>query len=373
MKKHKAMAMVLTWIVLMLTGSSRADESYFFDVKVICPEQYTVQSPFEGAIQTVYVREGDVVEAGDKLYTMSTKSLVSGERGKVIAVQAEPGSDGASTKEKYDGAVVLEREYPYYVDAQAKGSVACKLGDTVYLFAQMSQRQGTGQIIRIKDGMYTVEIRTGNLNAGESVVIYPEEPDNMTGGESTAQTEAESDETGNRDEETEKIVESEANESQDDAENGISFMNRIGKGTVSAFEYVYYNYEGYASDVLVKPGDRVQTGDVLLTYAPSKQLDLMADDKSTVVSATLENGITLAPLKDYCFVAYLDSANLELLESRQSIFLTSAREPEKEMPAHISWISAATNTEGKYEIRFICDELEASDCRLGRLFYGEAE
>jgi len=328
LEKCKVFTGLLMAILLFNIQMALAD----FDIRVTCPDQYTVQSPYDGKIQGVHVRMGDTVEAGQKLYTMAPTELLATEPGVIVTIPAVPGANGAALKETYDGAVIQQPECPYYISAaiqQATMKTTYTVGEMVYLYATKTKHSGTGRIIRVKKYTYTIEVLTGDLMTGDYTSVFR------------------------------------------DAE--YNYRHCIGKGSVKNFDLTFYNYEGFAIDIIAQQGRSVQAGDVLLTYAPVPSLDVCSEDEAVVVSASRKEGVTLAPLDGFCLSGYFKTEDLDALLGAKNILISRAGDEKLEREASIFWISTAANDEGLFEVRFHCSDIDVAALRLGETLHGETE
>lgn len=326
-KCDKVICLVLL-ACLLLPAPALALDSFTFEAKVLSPDEATVALPFDGKIETLHVQTGDLVKKGDKLLTMQVTRVLAKEAGGVEAVFATPGADGKTVEETYHSAVLLCPANPLYVLAAIKGALQNKKnttyhwGETLYLRSVKSKHSGIGRVINIKKYTYTVEILSGDLEENDSVVLY-------------------------RDPEyTEK--------------------ERVGSGSVHPFELTAINLDGFIIDVFVKPGDILAPGDVVLTYAPSQELNAYAPEDSIVTKADAAAGtVVLAPVDSLCLIAKLTSFELSMLEARSKITLYNEGNPDKVDDGQILWISSAADADGKFEIRI---SQPASTPRIGAVY-----
>ncbi len=204
-----------------------------------------VYAPLSGEVETLSVKNGDAVKAGDLILTLkndtiddeiatlntqlnstdlqiqttsSSKSsiIVSTVAGRVKAIYAAEGRDVASAKETNGGLILLSAD------------------DMMQLVFAPEKELKSGDEVTVKVGARSVDATVRSVNAGLAEVVFPDDPDDLylIGADATCEL-----------------------------RDGTS----VGKGTLTVhMPYVITGSEGLVSEILVETGDKVSAGDRLI-------------------------------------------------------------------------------------------------------------
>lgn len=218
-----ALAVVLA---LGLVAQGALAETITFNGTVTASETVEVYAPIGGTVDSVPVRAGEAVKAGDVLVRLSTNKVYAEEAGVVTGVFGQPGDSAETVAQKYGAVMVIEGESVYTIAAStenAYNSTATKFvraGEEVYLSCYSDGKHtGTGVITAIQGTDYTVKVLSGEFLVGETVSVYRGTTDTAS--------------------------------------------KRVGRGTLTRANPVSVTGSGGIVAFAVKAGDTVQRGDLL--------------------------------------------------------------------------------------------------------------
>ncbi len=165
-------------VCALLPGFALAGAS--FDGTVVSRNAIAVPAPFGGVVESVEVREGDFVNAGDVLGTVMTTKVYAPSDGVVTGLFAQAGDSVANVVSRYGAALYITPANKYTVEADTSMAYGTNenmyvhLGEVVYLRSYNFQiyNTGMGVITAVADDKYTVETTQGEFWMGETVSIY---------------------------------------------------------------------------------------------------------------------------------------------------------------------------------------------------------
>jgi len=185
-----------------------------------------VFAPIGGTIENVRVVEGQRINIGDIIATLSTKKVYATQNGTVTAVFGGVGDSATVLGNRYGGVLFMEPDYNYTISASTSKAYdndenkIVHIGEHVFINNYSDgSRKGVGVITSISGSSYTVEVTSGTFKLNETVNIYREES---------------------------RLA-----------------VSRIGRGMISRSMPFEITAEGSITDIHVKPGDIVKKGDLL--------------------------------------------------------------------------------------------------------------
>ena len=168
----KRLMSILAACMLLIPGLAAAEE---FEGNVVATETVLVTSPYGGALETVPVRQGQRIEAGDTIATMQTTKYYASEDGIVCGIFAEIG-DALSTSEallyigQTDQYTISCSTNKAYVSQDTK---YVTIGETVYIIGVTDDDcYGEGIVTKVDQESYTVETTSGEYYLEKNVYIY---------------------------------------------------------------------------------------------------------------------------------------------------------------------------------------------------------
>lgn len=278
MKRGPALA--LTLCAMMMPFAALAEEgietefqqprkSITLTGSIAAGETKPVFAPFGGMVGASYIQDGDIVRAGDPLFTIETTKVYAPCDGVIGSLRIQAGDDAASVQERYgallyvepSGTFVIETDTTYAYGNEENQIV--HVGETVYIGSRnSSERMGTGFVTFVENDAFTVEVTSGNLIMDDNVSIF--------------------------------------------RQSDFAPASKIGSGTTARKAVVPVVSEGSLFAVHVAQGDRVNKGDLLLETVLGS-LDYNAYPTNQVVSGY------------HAVVATTDAAVGEKVEKKQSM------------------------------------------------------
>ncbi|MFH1513478.1 MAG: HlyD family efflux transporter periplasmic adaptor subunit [Bacillota bacterium] len=167
----KKLMILLAACMLLVPAFAAAEE---FEGNVAAPATALVTSPYGGIVQSVSVREGQHIEAGDVIARMQTVGVYAPEDGAVRGIFADPGDAVSSEAVLYIQPV---NEYAIScTTAKAYASQDTKyvrVGEPVYIISVTDDAYlGEGVIIAVDETAYTVQTTAGDFQLDKNVYIY---------------------------------------------------------------------------------------------------------------------------------------------------------------------------------------------------------
>ena len=227
--KKTALALVL---ILLAGCVYPALAETAFDGVIIASDSVPVEAPFGAMLDKLYVREGDMIYAGDPIVDLRATKVFAPCDGTVAAFFAQEGDTLDNVKTIYGGVAYIEPVHQYQVAATTEKAYSASetkkvhIGETVYLScSQDGSHTGPAIISAVGDvneegnTEYTLEVTGGEFFIGETVDIY-RSPD-------------------------------------------LTNTTRLGRGTVKQQKPVAVDGSGSLLKAHVKQGDKVRRGQLL--------------------------------------------------------------------------------------------------------------
>ena len=261
-KRRRAARLAACLLCAALAPAQALGETVFAGEVTVSGDQ-VIAAPYGGVVSGLRVRVGDSVNIGDPIAVVETDKVYAMAEGTISGVFASEGDLAEGIKERY-GALV-------YIEPINRFTLACTteraynssenryihIGETVYLSCTKDgSHRGRGMVTALdeqNDDKFTVEVTGGEFYMGETVDVY---------------------------------------RSADYASE-----SRIGRGTVSRTAPVAVNGEGSVLRMHVRPGDKVERGELLFEtvqgtldglYAPQTQV--VSDVAGVIATVDASNG-----------------------------------------------------------------------------------
>ena len=276
----KKMAALLA--ALMLPACALAAETIRIDGTVEAVRTRTITAPHSGMVGDFAVREGDVLAAGDTLFTLSADKIYADFDGTITGVFAQPGDSAASVQDRYGALCYMERDTLYTASCTTAGAASeneykiVHVGERVYIRSDSNNnRVGEAIVTSVEGKNYTLEVTWyDDLRINEGIKVY-----------------------------------------RDIRYTGAS---RIGEGTVRRVDPIGVTAEGYVRAVHVQDGQRVKRGDLLFEIVPDALDGLRGSDGSVTMPV---DGVVLSVLagsgeeiaKDQPMATYCEKQDMQLV------------------------------------------------------------
>ena len=218
-------------------------------------EHVDITAPFSGTLKPFSVETGDVVHAGDELFSFLTQSVYAPEDGEITAVFAQPGMYASSVIAQYGALGALEPVHQQIIQASTNGAYnknknkEIHVGETLYFRTTGGTKEGGEGIVRtVQGGNFVVEIVKGTFDYNAVLNLF--------------------------------------------RNDGYTNESKVGTGTVQRKTPVSLLGSGLIETVLVQKGDTVHAQDRIMTLlAPD------ADPGATsTISAPADGVISVIPV-----------------------------------------------------------------------------
>ncbi len=171
--------LILCLLLLFAFTSSAFAENISFSGTVVSSETVEVYADSTATVESIGVKAGQYVDAGDTLAILATTKVYSPLNGVVTALFAEPGDNAADAAAAWGSVMLLDEAAAFTVSAdieKAYSSLETQTiipGETVYLRSRSAEeRKGMGIVTAIDNTAYTVKGTQGNFVPGESVNVF---------------------------------------------------------------------------------------------------------------------------------------------------------------------------------------------------------
>lgn len=249
----KIMAALLA--ALMLPVCALAAENIRIDGTIEAVKTQTVAAPHSGRVGDFAVRAGDVLSAGDTLFTLSAQKIYADFDGTITGVFAQPGDSAASVQDRYGALCYMERDTLYTADCTTAGAASeneykiIHVGEKVFIRSDSNNnRIGEAIVTSVEGKKYTLEVTSfADIRINEEINVY--------------------------------------------RDNRYYSSSRIGEGTVRRVDPIGVTAEGYVRAVHVKDGQKVKRGDLLFEIVPDALDGMRGGDGSVTMPA---NGVVLS-------------------------------------------------------------------------------
>lgn len=276
----KIMAALLA--ALMLPACALAEETTRIDGTIEAVKTRIITAPHSGRVGDFAVRAGDMLSAGDALFTLSADKIYADFDGTITGVFAQPGDSAASVQDRYGALCYMERDTLYTANCTTAGAASeneykiVHVGEKVFIRSDANNdRNGEAIVTHVEGKEYTLEVTSfDDIRLGESVNVY--------------------------------------------RDNRYYSSSRIGKGTVHRIDPVGVTAEGYVRAVHVKDGQKVKRGDLLFEIVPDALDGMRGGDGSVsmpasgvVLSVLAESGEEIA--KDQPMATFCEKQDMQLV------------------------------------------------------------
>ncbi|MBQ8149942.1 MAG: HlyD family efflux transporter periplasmic adaptor subunit [Clostridia bacterium] len=253
--------------------------------------ELAVKAPASGELDPFTLRAGDVLAAGDTLFTLAPQTLYAEADGTVAAVYAAAGDTADGAMNRYGAVMHIDYTDRY----QFTGSVSSSrntvenrdlhVGTPVFFRSADKEESADGVITQVSGVSFTAQVIGGDLDFTERVTVYRD---------------AEYMESG-----------------------------RLSEGRLTAVAPYAVAASGTILTMNVQPGDAIKAGDPLLTFVPDTLAPAMrtpeaatvvtADADWLVLSVTAQQGgsvqkgqplATVCALGDYQLVAQAEEGDI---------------------------------------------------------------
>lgn len=226
---------------LCLGGAAQAEA--FFTGTVAARETVSVVADVGGTVESLSVRAGERVEAGQTVATVRATGVYAVADGTVRGLTAQQGDSAEQTVlsiapvSRYTVSATLDDAY----DTAANKYIT--LGESVYMRCSADgTHRAIGRVVDIEGSNYTVEVTGGELYMEETVYIY--------------------------------------------REDSYESSSRIGSGTVSRSQEIAVSGTGLVASICVGEGESVERGQLLFTCVDADSAESAARGGSVISTAS---------------------------------------------------------------------------------------
>ena len=264
-------------LLLALTLSCALALAATANATVVAPETEKITAPMNGLLLPFDWTPGDLVAAGDTLFTYDIIPVYAQSSGKIAAVFAEEGDSAAGVMGRYGALAVIEPENLLYLaasTAQAYDKEENRLlhvGQTLYL--KRGSEEGEGRITHIDGTNYIVEILEGDFELGDMVRCFRKED--------------------------------------------MKYEEETGRGKATRYADTAVAAQGRIVACYVQPGDTVKTGDLLFevvdaSCAVGAALEMTAPVSGAVAALAVSSGMQVYRGQLLCEIADLNALELSV-------------------------------------------------------------
>lgn len=246
----KKLLVLLSACMLLIPGLAAAEE---FEGNVVAAQSRIVTSPYGGVVQSVAVREGQTVQAGEAIAKMQTTKVYAAQAGVIRGIFAQAGDNVTDTAVLY---IAPENQYEISCDTtyayDSQESQYVRLGETVYaVYLPNHSYHSVGVVTAVDGSNYTVETLNGSLTLNTMVYVYRDE--------------------------------------------GYSNSQRLGRGTVNRMDELPVYGDGSLMKVYVENGEEVARGQLLFeTVAGDMLISADSDGVIRADAAGIVESISIA-------------------------------------------------------------------------------
>ena len=138
-----------------------------------------ITAPFSGTLQPFTWEAGDLVNAGDLLFSMRTTTIYATEDATVQAIYCAAGDDAAAVATRYGGLIAMRPESEWVIAGSIttaydkRDNRVVDVGETLYFRSNKEGRSvGTGRVTMVSGAEYMVEVLTGEFEPGEVLSLF---------------------------------------------------------------------------------------------------------------------------------------------------------------------------------------------------------
>lgn len=227
----KTLSLALALLLAFAAGTAMAQEdTLLLTATVEGLDPIVLSAPASGLLAPFSVRAGDVLCAGQTVFSVEPQRVYAPMDGTVADVYVEAGGSADAAMDRYGAVLRIEYADRYQIEATNRtgyNSVEnrdLRVGMRVYLRSANEKHFADGRITAVSGSQFTVEVLGGDLVFTEDVKIY-------------------------RDPE---------------------YANKtlLARASLSAVPPYDVTASGTVTDLAVRPGDSVKAGDYLFSYVP---------------------------------------------------------------------------------------------------------
>lgn len=271
---------------LCLGGAAQAEA--FFTGTVAARETVSVVADVGGTVESLSVRAGERVEAGQTVATVRATGVYAVADGTVRGLTAQQGDSAEQTVlsiapvSRYTVSATLDDAY----DTAANKYIT--LGESVYMRCSADgTHRAIGRVVGIEGSNYTVEVTGGELYMEETVYIYREDSYESSSriGSGTVSRVAELAVTG-----TGSVVAMHVSDG-DEVERGQLLFETVSgdlDGLYATGSDIVCGVSGVVASVNASVGGTLNKGDTLLTVYPDDALEIEIDIEEYDLGAIAE-------------------------------------------------------------------------------------
>lgn len=281
--KIKSMAAMLALVLALyaLSPALALAETTTYDGTVVSGESVAVLAPFGGTLQTLSVRQGDVIAFGQQIATVATTKVYAPVDGTVSGLFGQAGDSAEDVAARMGAVLYIAPASKYQITADIQKAYNnsdnkyVNIGETVYLKSLSTSRDNTatGTITAVNGTSYTVETTDGELLMEETVVIYRSADYEATSriGRGTVSRTPEVAVSG-----TGSIVYMHVTEGQSVTRGQLLYETVTGTldGLYAAGNAIVSELDGIVASVSASVGASVNKGDTLLTVYPRDMMQV---------------------------------------------------------------------------------------------------
>ena len=247
MKKTLCLTLALCLALAAMPAAAQED-ALLLTATVEGLDPVVLRAPASGTLAPFSVRAGDVLSAGDTVFSIEPQRVYAEIEGVVADVYAQAGGSADAAVSRYGAVMYLDYANRYQIEATNRTGYNTaenrnlRVGMPVYLRSANERHFADGRITAVNGAQFTVEVIGGDLVFTEDVKIYRDpEYDNKT---------------------------------------------LLARANLSAVQPYAVTASGTVTDMAVQPGDTVQPGDYLFSYVPDVlDPDRRGAQQPTAVSA----------------------------------------------------------------------------------------
>ena len=239
---------------LALPLACPAEEAVRLDGRIEAAVVRTITAPHTGRVGDYSVREGEWVQGGETVFTLSAEPVYAQFDGTVTGLFAEAGDQAAVVQDRYGALCYMEREHLYEADCSTSGADSdnenriIHVGEHVYIRSKDNEdRRGEALVTGVEGSRYTLEVLSSvDIRLNEQIKVY--------------------------------------------RDDHYRSADCIGSGKVHRVDPVGVTAEGYVRRVYAADGQQVRRGDMLFEVVPDALDGLRGSDGSVTMP---EDGVLL--------------------------------------------------------------------------------
>lgn len=222
-----------------------------------------------GVLETLLVREGQRIQAGETLAQMRVHKVFATQNGVVARCMAEPGAEinGSAVEVTPENRYVISCTSENAFESPRTQQIHC--GEKLYIrCVNDGTHRAIGIVTQISGSIYQVTTIGGTLYNGESVRLYRKE--------------------------------------------GYPYREFVGLGTAVPAQAENYEAQGKLIKLYVTPGETVERGQLLFTYTDSGETQLVSAETGIVTQVEVRQGDTLSKDAIIAYVMPADALRIEI-------------------------------------------------------------